>query len=107
LPRFLNQQQATIVSRAQAPGSNPHAVKAGGGGATLHHLDSAKSRGAGSGASLRTQKLADKAKADPSLAREVWHGTVMLPSAAARAFLCLSWLRSQVGSVGAACASEP
>jgi len=49
--------------------------------ATLH-FDSAADRAKVSGASLRTQKMADKvAKADPGLARDVAQGTVSLPKA--------------------------
>lgn len=52
--------------------------------ATLH-FDSAADRAATSGASLRTQKMADKvAKADPELAKQVAHGEISLPKALAR-----------------------
>lgn len=84
-------QQAAIVAsaqdwaKAQVAGSNQHKPKSDSGSATLHHLDSAKSRAAESGASLRTQKMADKvAKADPGLAREVAHGKTTLPKAVAK-----------------------
>ncbi len=76
-------QQAAIVASAQ-----DWAVAHGRGGdrrgdqsATLH-FDSAQKRAAESGASLRTQKMADKvAKADPELAKQVAHGVVSLPKA--------------------------
>jgi hypothetical protein len=49
--------------------------------ATLH-LDRAVDRAAAAGASLRTQKMADKvAKADPVLAKRVAHGEISLPAA--------------------------
>lgn len=45
-------------------------------------LDTAADRAARSGASLRTQKMADKvAKADPELAKQVAHGEISLPKA--------------------------
>jgi hypothetical protein len=79
-------QHAAIVSAAQDWG-RAH----GRGGdrksdqsATLHR-DSSADRAALSGASLRTQKMADKvAKADPKLARKVAHGEVSLPDALAK-----------------------
>lgn len=81
-------QQAAIVAsaqdwaKAQVSGSNQHAAKSEAGSATLHHLDSAKSRAAESGASLRTQKMADKvAKKSPALAKRVAHGEISLPNA--------------------------
>lgn len=68
-------QQAAIVASAQdwsqahTIGTNQHTA----GSATLHPLASASSRAAESGASLRTQKMADKvAKADPALAGCCW-----------------------------------
>ncbi|WP_341809389.1 hypothetical protein WMO32_01760 [Xanthomonas oryzae pv. oryzicola] len=95
-------QQAAIVASAQdwakahVLGSNQHAAK--GGGATLHlHPDGVPAplpdqglatvadRAAQSGASVRTQKMADKvAKADPALAKQVAHGEVSLPKAVAK-----------------------
>lgn len=49
--------------------------------ATLH-LDTAEKRAVESGASVRTQKMADKvAKADSALAKQVAHGAVSLPDA--------------------------
>lgn len=79
-------QQAAIVASAQDWG-----LAQGRGGdrksdqsATLH-FDSAEKRAAESGASVRTQKMADKvAKADPKLAREVAHGEISLPKAVAK-----------------------
>jgi hypothetical protein len=48
-------------------------------------LDTSAGRAAESGASLRTQKMADKvAKANPELAKQVGHGTVSLPKALAQ-----------------------
>lgn len=50
-------------------------------GATLH-LETVSDRAAESGASVRTQKMADKvAKADPDLAKQVGRGEVSLPAA--------------------------
>lgn len=76
-------QQAAIVasgqdwSTAQVRGGDRKSDQS----ATLH-LDSVASRAAESGASLRTQKMADKvAKADPALAVQVGHGEVSLPQA--------------------------
>jgi hypothetical protein len=79
-------QQAAIVASAQDWAK----AQAGGSGgdrrssATLH-LDSTAKRAAESGASIRTQKMADKvAKADPELAKKVAHGEVSLPKAVDR-----------------------
>lgn len=81
-------QQAAIVAsaqdwgKAQVAGSNQHTAK--GGGATLHDqpLTTTADRAAQSGASVRTQKMADKvAKASPDLARQVAHGEISLPKA--------------------------
>lgn len=79
-------QQAAIVAsaqdwaRAQAGGSGGDRRSS----ATLH-LDSTAKRAAESGASIRTQKMADKvAKADPDLAKKVAHGEVSLPKAVKR-----------------------
>ena len=76
-------QQAAIVAsaqdwaKAQTRGGDRRSAQS----ATLH-LDSADKRAAESGASLRTQKMADKvAKADPVLAKKVAHGEVSLPKA--------------------------
>jgi len=83
-------QQAAIVASAQdwaqaqgrgGDGSNQHRKSKG---ATLP-LSSVADRVAQSGASTRTQKMADKvAKADPALARKVAHGDVSLPKAHAQ-----------------------
>lgn len=76
-------QQAAIVSSAQDWGN---AQQHGGDrksdqSATLH-FDTAEKRAAESGASLRTQKMADKvAKESPELAKKVAHGEVSLPQA--------------------------
>lgn len=80
-------QQAAIVASAQdwakaQPVGNP-AFKAQ--KCSVAPLDTAAGRAAESGASLRTQKMADKvAKADPALAKQVAHGEVSLPKAAAK-----------------------
>lgn len=77
-------QQAAIVASAQdwaqaQPASRPKKE------CNVAPLSTSASRAAESGASLRTQKMADKvAKADPALAREVGHGTVSLPKAVAQ-----------------------
>lgn len=75
-------QQAAIVASAQ---DWAKAQTYGGDrseqGATLH-LDRVADRAARSGASIRTQKMADKVvKADPDLAKKVAHGEVSLPKA--------------------------
>jgi len=76
-------QQAVIVSNAQ---DWSHAHTAGGDrktdqSATLH-LDSVADRAAQSGASVRTQKMADKlARQSPELAKQVGHGEISLPKA--------------------------
>lgn len=76
-------QQAAIVASAQ---DWAKAQKVGSGGdrrssATLH-LDRAADRAAESGASVRTQKMADKvARVAPDLAKQVAHGVVSLPKA--------------------------
>ncbi len=79
-------QQAAIVAsaqdwmKAQTRGGDRKSDQS----ATLH-FDSAEKRAAESGASLRTQKMADKvAKADPVLAKQVAHGEVSLPKAVAK-----------------------
>lgn len=78
-------QQAAIVASAQdwAKAQRPGGDRKSNQGATLH-LDSVAKRAAESGASVRTQKMADKvAKADPELAKDVAHGKVSLPKAVA------------------------
>lgn len=76
-------QQAAIVASAQ-----DWAAAFGHGGdrvspqSAILHLDSVADRAAQSGASVRTQKMADKvAKEDPELAIQVAHGEVSLPAA--------------------------
>lgn len=77
-------QQAAIVASAQdwakaQPSSRPKKE------CNVAPLDTAASRAAESGASLRTQRMADKvAKADPALAKQVAHGEVSLPKAVAK-----------------------
>lgn len=77
-------QQAAIVASAQdwaqaQPASRPE--KAG----NVAGLSTVADRAAQSGASERTQRMADKvAKADPELARQVAHGEMSLPQALAR-----------------------
>lgn len=76
-------QQAAIVSSAQdwAKAHTHGGVRQPEQGATLH-LDSVKTRAAESGASIRTQKMADKVvKADPVLGAQVARGEVSLPAA--------------------------
>lgn len=79
-------QQAAIVASAQdwAKSQTRGGDRRSDQSATLH-LDSAAGRAAEAGASLRTQKMADKvAKADPELAKQVAHGEVSLPKAHAQ-----------------------
>lgn len=76
-------QQAAIVASAQdwataqsvgRPGSDKWC--------NVAPFSTASDRAAESGASLRTQKMADKvAKADPELAKQVAHGEISLPKA--------------------------
>ena len=80
-------QQAAIVAaaqdwaRAHVPGSNQHKAKASG-PATLPDLETVADRAAQSGASERTQRMADKvARESPELARKVAHGEITLPQA--------------------------
>lgn len=73
-------QQAAIVSSAQDWATAQTVGRPN--SATLHDFSTAEKRAAESGASLRTQKMADKvAKADPELAKKVAHGEVTLPKA--------------------------
>ncbi len=79
-------QQAAIVAsmqdwaKAQTHGGDRRGAQA----ATLP-LDTVAERAAESGASERTQRMADKvAKADPALAKKVAHGEVSLPQAVAK-----------------------
>jgi hypothetical protein len=76
-------QQAAIVASAQdwAKAQPRGGDRKSDQSATLH-LDRVQDRAAQSGASERTQKMADKvAKADPALAVKVAHGEVSLPKA--------------------------
>lgn len=82
-------QQAAIVAsaqdwaKAQTAGSNQYQARAQG-PATLpdQSLATVADRAAQSGASERTQRMADKvAKADPELAKQVAHGEISLPKA--------------------------
>jgi hypothetical protein len=76
-------QQAAIVASAQdwAKSQTQGGDRRSDQSAILH-LDSAAGRAAESGASLRTQKMADKvAKEAPDLAKEVGRGAMSLPEA--------------------------
>jgi len=85
-------QQAAIVATAQdwakahAAGSNQHKARTLDGPVTLpDRLATVAGRASASGASERTQRMADSvAKRDPELARQVAHGEVSLPRAAER-----------------------
>lgn len=81
-------QQAAIVAsaqdwdKAQFQGANRHTIKKTG---NVAGLETIADRAAQSGASERTQRMADKvAKADPELAKKVARGEVSLPKAAAK-----------------------
>ena len=75
-------QQAQIVAIAQNWSSAQTVGRPN--GATLHHLTVAD-RAAQSGASIRTQKMADKvARENPQLAEMVGHGEIILPKAHAQ-----------------------
>lgn len=79
-------QQAAIVASAQdwAKAQTHGGTRRGDQAATLP-LETVKGRAAESGASERTQRMADKvAKADPELAKKVAHGEVSLPKALAK-----------------------
>lgn len=72
-------QQAAIVASAQDWATAQTVGKPN--GATLHHSTVAE-RATQSGASVRTQKMADKvAKESPELAKKVAHGEISLPKA--------------------------
>lgn len=76
-------QQAAIVASAQdwAKAQGRGGDRKSDQSASLH-FDSVEQRAAESGASVRTQKMADKvARADPELAMQVAHGEVTLPEA--------------------------
>ena len=77
-------QQAAIVAsaqdwgKAQVQGANRHTIKTG----NVAGLETVADRAAESGASERTQRMADKvAKANPELAKQVAHGEKSLPQA--------------------------
>ena len=77
-------QQAAIVASAQdwAQAQPAHRPKKE---CSVAPLSTAHSRAAESGASLRTQKMADKvAKESPELAKQVAHGEISLPKAVAK-----------------------
>lgn len=79
-------QQAAIVASAQdwsmAQSVGNPAFKAPAQKGNVAPLETASDRAAQSGASLRTQKMADKvAKASPELAKQVAHGEISLPKA--------------------------
>ena len=79
-------QQAAIVASAQdwAKAHGHGGARRGDQVATLP-LETVSQRAAESGASARTQRMADKvAKADPELAKKVAHGEVSLPKALAK-----------------------
>lgn len=79
-------QQAAIVASAQdwAKAQDHGGDRKTDQGATLH-FDSVADRAAQSGASERTQKMADKvARAAPELAKQVAHGEISLPQAMRR-----------------------
>lgn len=74
-------QQAAIVASAQDWAKAQPARRPGKGG-NVAPLSTVADRAAQSGASERTQKMADKvAKADPVLAKKVAHGEISLPKA--------------------------
>lgn len=76
-------QQAAIVASAQDWATAQTVGRPN--SATLHDFSTAEKRAAESGASVRTQKMADKvAKASPDLAKKVAHGEVSLPKALAQ-----------------------
>ena len=73
-------QQAAIVASAQDWAKAQSAGKPKSG--NVAGLDRVEDRAAQSGASERTQRMADKvAKADPELAKQVAHGEISLPKA--------------------------
>lgn len=76
-------QQAAIVASAQDwSKAQPHGGDRKSDQSAQVHLDTAPKRAAESGASVRTQKKADKvAKANPALAVKVGHGEVSLQAA--------------------------
>lgn len=74
-------QQAAIVASAQDwSKANSHGGDRKSDQKATLPLDTIASRAAESGASERTQRMADKvAKADPELAKQVAHGEISLP----------------------------
>lgn len=76
-------QQAAIVASAQDwARAQTHGGSRRGDQVAILPLETLSSRAAESGASHRTQRMADKvAKADPALAKKVAHGEVTLPAA--------------------------
>lgn len=80
-------QQAAIVASAQDwgtahDGSGANQYTDGRGDNVISPLSTAKSRATQSGASVPTQRLADRvAKADPELSKKVAHGEITLPQA--------------------------
>ena len=85
VPRMTAGQQAAIVASAQdwakaQTVGNPQ-FKENDQKCNLALLVTSEQRAAESGASLRTQRMADKvAKADPGLAKQVAHGEKTLPN---------------------------
>lgn len=76
-------QQAAIVAAATDWANAQGVGRPSGNSATLHYYSTAAKRAAQSGASERTQKMADKVvRADPELGQQVAHGEVSLPKAA-------------------------
>lgn len=75
-------QQAAIVASAQDWGKAHPSRRIEKDGCNVAHLSTVADRMAQSGASERTQQMADKvAKADPELAKQVAHGEKSLPQA--------------------------
>ena len=81
VPRMTAGQQAAIVASAQ-DWAKSHPRGGDQSKVQVLHFATAEARAKASGASLRTQKMADKvAKADPDLAKQVAHGEKTLPEA--------------------------
>ena len=76
-------QQAAIVANAQDwLKAQSHGGDRKSDQSAILHFARTEDRASQSGASLRTQKMADKvAKADPNLAKQVGHGEISLPKA--------------------------
>lgn len=81
--RHLSQgQHAAIVSSMQNWEKSHPSIKLSKDGCNVAPLSTVADRAAQSGASIRTQQMADKvAKADPDLAKKVAHGEISLPKA--------------------------